>query len=91
MLIDSITQNIDDLANIDFAGPINSSGSYEFTNQVDLGAVFNLTLKRRFISAGLAMNDLIDSKPDIDSIQSFDGLVLQACNKFLAHEGKHRV
>ena len=45
LLWDSITQNIDDLSNIDFAGPINSSGTYEFQNKVDLGAIFNLTLK----------------------------------------------
>ena len=45
LLWDSITQNIDDLSNIDFAGPINSSGSYEFQNKVDMGAIFNLMLK----------------------------------------------
>ena len=41
-LWDSITQNIDDLSNIDFAGPISSSGSYEFQNEIEMGAVFNL-------------------------------------------------
>ena len=78
LLIDSITQNIDDLANIDFAGPINSSGSYEFTNQVDLGAVFNLTLKRRFVTSGLLPNDLIDSRSaNIDTWTEFDGTLAE--------------
>ena len=74
LLWDSITQNIDDLSNIDFAGPINSSGSYEFQNKVDLGAVFNLTLKRRFVTSGLFVNDLIDSRTAlIDTWTEFDG------------------
>jgi len=78
LLIDSITQNIDDLSNIDFAGPINSSGSYEFQNEVDLGAVFNLTLKRRFVTSGLLPNDLIDSRTaNIDTWTEFDGALAE--------------
>ena len=74
LLWDSITQNIDDLSNIDFAGPINSSGSYEFQNKVDMGAVFNLMLKRRFVTSGLLVNDLIDSRTAlIDTWTEFDG------------------
>ncbi len=74
LLWDSITQNIDDLSNIDFAGPINSSGSYEFQNKVDMGAIFNLILKRRFVTSGLLVNDLIDSRTaNIDTWTEFDG------------------
>ena len=74
LLWDSITQNIDDLSNIDFAGPINSSGTYDFANKVDLGAIFNLTLKRRFVTSGLLVNDLIDSRTaNIDTWTEFDG------------------
>ena len=74
LLFDDITQNIDDLSNIDFAGPINSSGTYEFQNQVDLEAIFNLTLKRRFVTSGLLVNDLIDSRTAlIDTWTEFDG------------------
>ena len=77
-LWDSITGNVDDLANIDFAGPINSSGSYEFNNEVDLGAVFNLTLKRRFVTSGLLPNDLIDSRTaNIDTWTEFDGTLAE--------------
>ena len=73
-LWDSITENIDDLANIDFAGPINSSGSYEFLNKLDMGAKFNLILKRRFVTSGLLVNDLIDSRTAlIDTWTEFDG------------------
>lgn len=74
LLWDSITQNIDDLSNIDFAGPINSNGSYEFQNKVDMGAIFNLMLKRRFVTSGLFVNDLIDSRTAlIDTWTEFDG------------------
>jgi len=78
LLIDSITQNIDDLSNIDFAGPINSSGSYEFQNEVEMGAIFNLTLKRRFVTSGLLPNDLIDSRTaNIDTWTEFDGTLAE--------------
>ena len=74
LLWDSITQNIDDLSNIDFAGPINSSGTYDFQNKVDMGAIFNLHLKRRFVTSGLFVNDLIDSRTaNIDTWTDFDG------------------
>jgi len=74
LLIDDVFQNIDDLSNIDFAGPISSSGSYEFQNKVDLGAIFNLTLKRRFLTFGILPNDLINSRTAlIDSWTEFDG------------------
>ena len=78
LLIDDITQNIDDLSNIDFAGPIFSSATYEFQNEVDLGAVFNLTLKRRFVTSGLLPNDLIDSRTaNIDTWTEFDGTLAE--------------
>ena len=74
LLFDDITQNIDDLSNIDFAGPINSIGTYEFQNKVDMGAIFNLMLKRRFVTSGLFVNDLIDSRTaNIDTWTEFDG------------------
>ena len=77
-LWDDITQNVDDLANIDFAGPINLSGSYEFTNKVNLDAVFNLTLKRRFVTSGILPNDLIDSRTaNIDTWTEFDGTLAE--------------
>ena len=81
LTIDDITQNIDDLSNIDFAGPINSSGSYEFQNKVDLAAKFNLMLKRRFVTSGILPNDLIDSRTaNIDTWTEFDGDLAEDVN-----------
>ena len=80
-LIDDVTQNIDDLSTIDFLGPINSSGTYEFQNKVDLGAKFNLMLKRRFVTSGLLPNDLIDSRTaKIDTWTEFDGALAEDVN-----------
>ena len=74
LLIDDLTQNIDDVSSIDFLGPINSSGSYDFQNKVDMGAIFNLTLKRRFVTSALFVNDLIDDRTaNIDTWTEFDG------------------
>tara|TARA_R100001129_G_scaffold24136_2_gene15541 strand:+ start:4857 stop:8429 length:3573 start_codon:yes stop_codon:yes gene_type:complete len=84
LLWDSITQNIDDLSNIDFAGPVNSTGSYEFQNVIDLASKFNLTLKRRFVTSGLLVNDLIDSRTaNIDTWTDFDGTLPEDVNASL--------
>ena len=72
--IDDVTQNIDDISSFDFLGPIHSSGTYEFQNKVDLAGIFNLTLKRRFLTFGILPNDLIDSRTaNIDTWTEFDG------------------
>ena len=81
LLIDSITQNIDDLSNIDFASPITSSGSYEFANEIDMGGIFNLMLQRRFVTSGLLPNDLLDSRTaNIDAWTEFDGALAEDVN-----------
>ena len=77
-LIDDIDGNIDDISNIDFLGDINSSGSCEFKDEVDLGAVFNLTLKRRLLTSGFLPNNLIDSRTaNIDTWSDFDGTLVE--------------
>jgi len=81
LLIDSITQNIDDLSNIDFASPITSSGSYEFANEIEMGGIFNLMLQRRFVTSGLLPNDLLDSRTaNIDTWTEFDGALAEDVN-----------
>ena len=66
---------------VDFSGDIASSGSYEFKDKIDLGAVFNLTLKRRFITSGIYINDLFDSRAGlIDTWTDFDGISADAVN-----------
>jgi predicted phage tail protein len=79
-LLDDVA-DFDNITNFDFAGhddittgPISSTGSYEFQNVVDLGAKFNLILKRRFVTAGVLVNSLFDSRTaNIDTWTDFDG------------------
>ena len=52
----------------------NLTGSYNFANTFDLGAVFtNLRLKRHIRSEGFFVSDLFDSIPDLDARLNFDG------------------
>ena len=80
-LIDDVVQNIDDISNIDFLGTIQPSGSYEFRDEIEMGAIFNLSLKRRFVTAGILPNDLIDSRTaNIDTWTEFDGTLAEDVN-----------
>jgi|TARA_A100001515_G_scaffold27418_1_gene21072 predicted phage tail protein len=84
LLIDDITQNIDDLSNIDFASPIASSGSYEFNDVLDLESKFNLSLLRKFTTFGILPNDLLDSRTaNIDTWTEFDGTLAEDVNASL--------
>ena len=66
--------DFDDIANFDFQGDVLTSGTYEFTNTLDLGGVFSLDLKRRFVTRGFYPGDLIDSRSaNIDDWDEFDG------------------
>ena len=51
----------------------NSTGTYEFAETLDLGAVFTLTLKRHIQSIGVLVGSDIDDVTDFDSIPNFDG------------------
>ena len=74
--------NVDTLSSFDFlTGFIFPLGFYDFQNIVDLEAIFNLTLKRRFVTAPNIVNDLFDSRLFLlDSISDFDGAAAENCN-----------
>ena len=81
--IDDITDDIDDITtNIDTLGDTEASGEYAFVNTLDLGHVFSLDLKRRFVTRGFYPDDLIDDKTEnIDSWKGkFDGDVADSVN-----------
>ena len=82
-LFDAVT-DFDALASVDFAGPISSTGTYEFASPLDLGAVFVLNLERRFKTAGILVNDLFDTRTGlIDTWTDFDGAKANAVNAVL--------
>ena len=52
----------------------NLTGTYDFANTLDLGAVYqNLRLKRHIKSEGFNISDQFDSIPDLDARVNFDG------------------
>lgn len=70
---DSIT-DLDNIASLDDFGGIASSGTYDFNEVLDLGAVFSLDLKHHFFTEGFYPNDLFDSRSGlVDTWQDFDG------------------
>jgi predicted phage tail protein len=86
-LLDDVA-DFDNITNFDFAGhddittgPISSTGSYEFQNVVDLGAKFNLILKRRLVTFGILPNSLFDSRTgNIDTWTDVDGETVESVN-----------
>ena len=74
MLWDSVPGNIDDWGDIDSLGGIQSSGTYEFTDVFDLGAIYNNRLSAAIdVTVGFG-NNMVDSWGDVDSLADIDGL-----------------
>ena len=75
---DNVT-SVDALASFDFlGGGIVSQGFYNFVDNLDLGAVFNLTLQRHFKTAAIVVSDLWDSRLTlVDSMPDWDGTLAE--------------
>ena len=74
-LFDTIT-DLDLLPDLDYAGDIAATGSYVFTEVLDLGAKYSLDLRRHLIAGGFYPSDLIDVRTDlIDTWVDFEGAV----------------
>jgi len=65
-------------------GNINSSGSYQFANTLDLGGIFALDVKRYFVARGNRPTDTIDSWPDVDARSDWDGDIIDGVNATLS-------
>ena len=65
-------------------GNINSTGSYQFADTLDLGGAFALDLQRYFVTRGLRPSDLMDVWPDVDARSDWDGAVIDAVNASLS-------
>ena len=73
--------DVDAIADFDQMGQIVASGEYEFTNTLDLGAVYSLDLTRRFITRAFFPNDTVDQRQaDVDDWADFDGPEADAVN-----------
>ena len=70
----SITGTFDDVGSLDDIGGIAPSGTYDFKDTLDLGAVFSLDLVRHFKTEGFFPSDLFDSRnPAFPTTGNFDG------------------
>lgn len=79
--IDDKTEDIDEWGNLDSLGDTEADGEYTFVNTLDLGDVFSLDLKRRFVTRGYYPDELIDEKTEnIDKWGKFDGDEADAVN-----------
>ena len=65
-------------------GNINSTGSYQFADTLDLGGVFALDLQRYFVTRGVRPSDLMDGWPDVDARSDWDGTVIDDVNASLS-------
>jgi hypothetical protein len=80
ILFDSIA-DLDLLSSMDYPGAVQTLGTYEFANTVDLGAVFSLDLSRFFVTAGFFPNDLVDSRTaEVDDWADWDGGIIDEVN-----------
>ena len=87
--VDAIPAPINGVGGIDVSGLVRTSGTYDFASKIDLGAIFNLTLKRIFITRGIRLDELIDEvlfdplqpqNTGIDGIENFDGTAAENVN-----------
>ena len=70
----SIAGTFDDVGSLDDIGGIAPSGTYDFANTLDLGAVFSLDLVRHFKTEGFYPSDLFDSRTaQLDTWTDFEG------------------
>ena len=72
-LFDAIP-DFDAVSSLDAAGGLSLTGSYEFNDVIDLGAVFTVDLKRHLKSIGFLPNDDFDAIADLDARTDFDGI-----------------
>ncbi len=70
----SIAGTFDDVGSLDDIGGIAPSGTYDFKDTLDLGAIFSLDLVRHFKTEGFFPSDLFDSRnPAFPTTGNFDG------------------
>ena len=69
----TIAGTFDDITLFDDLGGVATSGTYEFNETLDLGAVFTLNLKKIIQTDSIYSTDLFDSIQDLNARDNFDG------------------
>ena len=75
-----------DLGGLKLIDPtVNTTGTYDFVDTLDLGGTFSLTLKRHFQGEGFYVGDAFDNRTElIDTWTDFDGTVANEANAKIA-------
>lgn len=58
----------------------NAEGTYNFSNLIDLGAIFSLKIRSHILSTSQNVSDLFDDIPDLDARVDFDGAAAEKVN-----------
>ena len=73
--------DFDLVLDLDYYGDIATTGSYVFSEVLDLGAKYSLDLRRYLVAGGFYPSDLIDERNDlIDTWVDFEGAVADQVN-----------
>ena len=72
---DSLPGLVDEYPAIDAAGGVAASGEYEFGSTLDLGAVYEVNLRGRFVTRAFNPGNLWDDLPNIDLLVSIDDVI----------------
>jgi hypothetical protein len=72
---DELPGLVDDFTSIDAAGGVAASGEYEFGSTLDLGAVFEVNLRGRFVARAFSPGNLWDDFGPIDSLATIDDVI----------------
>lgn len=84
-LIDSVTDDIDDIPIIDFLGDVKSLGTYTFLDTIDMGLALDaVEFQRRFVTRAFLPSDTIDGRTAlIDTWTDIDGASVNNVNSEL--------
>jgi len=68
---------------LDSDGKVKSSGSYDFASVLDLGGSFSLDIQKYVFGGGSFLSDLMDSWPDVNSREDWDGGDIDKVNTWI--------
>lgn len=72
---DSLPGLVDSYTSIDAVGGIAASGEYEFGSTLDLGAVYELNLRGRFVTRAFNPGNLWDDVASVDALATIDDVI----------------
>lgn len=69
---DSLPGLVDSYTSIDAVGGIAATGDYQFGSTIDLSGVYEVNLRKRFVTRAFNPGNLWDDIPDVDALATID-------------------